>query len=299
MTLHESVAGAEKIKVGNCMFCDSLLQDSFINVSWSLDQEQLNHSKWKGISTAGLMPTYVCPQCFLIQVPDETQSVPNGPFYASSFSNSWLGDLKEFTDLVFSKMETSDHGLAVELARHNDKVSSHLTFQKGLSSFIDSYGKANLLIAHHELGHIPDVNGFLSTVKLFLSPRGVATFEFLHVVRLMEDANPEPPCDRYFPWLSLTTWDRMLAKYGMVIFEVEPCQPAGSLRIYVKHAVNPFNKISNQVRLLRGSERNSGICLLSTYSSYKSKSEAKGRSYAAARIEEPAITTNQELLLQA
>lgn len=272
ISLHESINQPEEPRIDYCRFCNSSLLERFITVSKRVNKiEQARQT---------LIPTFVCSECFLVQAPQQPFLRPDEPFYESSFSSSWLSSLKKFSDRAFSKLEFTNQGLAVELACLKDEFSERLAFQKGLSAFIDTYGKADLLLAHDALTHIPDINDFLSAVKLFLSPKGIVTFEFLHIVQLLADANREAHVSTPFPYFAIATWDKMLSKYGMVIFEVEPYQPKGSLRIYAKHVGNPANKISDRVGLLRRSEQDNGIYSLSTYIEYKTQSNIQPIVYA-------------------
>ena len=58
---------------------------------------------------------------------------------------------------------------------------------------VGKYGKADLLIGNNVLAHVPDINDFVSGMKLFLGKEGIITMEFPHLLRLVEQNQYDLP----------------------------------------------------------------------------------------------------------
>ena len=53
--------------------------------------------------------------------------------------------------------------------------------------------------ANNVLAHVPDINDFVSGFARLLKPHGVATFEFPHLLRLIDETNLTPSITSTFP----------------------------------------------------------------------------------------------------
>jgi len=63
-----------------------------------------------------------------------------------------------------------------------------------------------LTVANNVLGHVPDINDFVAGFTRLLKVHGVATFEFPHLMRLVETLSVRYyPYHEHFSYLSLTT----------------------------------------------------------------------------------------------
>src|SRR5690606_10351436 len=83
--------------------------------------------------------------------------------------------------------------LGVEPAANIAKVAWE---QKQIPSVVKFFGRqtatelvangqsADLLLGNNVLAHVPDINDFVAGLKIALSPTGVITFEFPHLLKL-------------------------------------------------------------------------------------------------------------------
>ena len=86
------------------------------------------------------------------------------------------------------------------------------------------------------LAQVPDVNDFVAGVAAVLAPTGVATFEFPHLVRLIDENQFDTLYHEHYSYFSLTTVQRIFAKAGLTVFDVEELWThGGSLRVYARH----------------------------------------------------------------
>ena len=107
---------------------------------------------------------------------------------------------------------------------------------------------ADLIIANNVLAHVPDLNGFVGGLKLLLAAGGVATLEFPHLMRLIEENQFDTIYHEHFSYFSLITLRRLFERHGLRIFDVEELLThGGSLRIYVRHAEDESKRVVDRV----------------------------------------------------
>jgi hypothetical protein len=92
--------------------------------------------------------------------------------------------------------------------------------------------RADLLVGNNVLAHVPDLHDFLAGVEIALAPGGVASFEFPHLLRLLEGAQFDTIYHEHFSYFSLATARRAFAGHGLELFDVEEIPThGGSLRV--------------------------------------------------------------------
>src|SRR6185503_6018059 len=102
---------------------------------------------------------------------------------------------------------------------------------------IEDGQSADLIIGNNVLAQVPDLNDFVAGIKLLLKPRGVVTLEFPHLIRLMEDNQYDTIYHEHFSYFSFITAERIFAKHGLALFDVEELSThGGSIRVYAMHA---------------------------------------------------------------
>jgi len=83
---------------------------------------------------------------------------------------------------------------------------------------------------------VPDLNDFVSGIRIVLKPGGVATLEFAHLQRLMKDNQYDTIYHEHFSYFSLITVEKIFAAHELVLFDVDEIPThGGSIRIYLRH----------------------------------------------------------------
>src|SRR5437016_1104054 len=96
--------------------------------------------------------------------------------------------------------------------------------------------KANLVVANNVLAHVPGIRDFVAGFAELLAREGVATFEFPHVMRLIEGVQFDTIYHEHFFYLSLYAAEQVMASAGLRVFDVvELPTHGGSLRLFVCH----------------------------------------------------------------
>jgi SAM-dependent methyltransferase len=148
-------------------------------------------------------------------------------------------------------------------------------FGKSLArNLVEQDRQADLMVANNVLAHVPDINDFVSGFALLLKPEGVATFEFPHLLRLLNDTQFDTIYHEHFSYLSLTTVDRIFAANGLRVFDVEELSThGGSLRVFAQRTGAVRHPRDSRVEDVLRRELLAGICSAAVYEGFQASAE--------------------------
>jgi SAM-dependent methyltransferase len=293
----------------NCRFCNNKLSHEFIDLGFSppsnsfLKAEQLNEPE-----IFYPLRIMVCENCFLVQIDEfaKHDEIFNGDYvYFSSFSKTWLDHAKAYTELMVEKFGFNETSQIIEVASNDGYLLQYFKIkgipvlgieptantaaaakEKGIDSVIDFFGvrlakklanegkMADLLLGNNVLAHVPDINDFVAGIKVILKAKGVITFEFPHLLQMIEKNQFDTIYHEHFSYLSFGTVKQIFEHHGLQMFDVEEINThGGSLRIYAKHAEDNTRLISSNVKTLLEKEIAFGVTNLTVYKDYQAKSE--------------------------
>ena len=304
----------------NCRFCNTKLEHSFVDLGMSplcqthIKQDQLN-------SKEAFYPlhAYVCTECYLVQLdeyvtPDEIFSDYD---YFSSFSESWVKHAKDYCEMITERINLTPNSLVAEIASNDGYLLQHFVAQnipvigiepaaniakaavkKGIrtsvqffgeetaNSIKEEYGRADLLLGNNVLAHVPNINDFVSGMKVLLNQGGTITMEFPHLLKLIEENEFDTIYHEHFSYLSFYTVEKIFAHHGITLFDVEELPShGGSLRIFGRHTNETDRPVSQNVIALRDREIELGINDLKLYQEYQEKVKETKRKLLSFLIE--------------
>lgn len=286
-----------------CRFCNKELVHSLVDLGLSpisneyIDNEHLDKGQYYFP-----LEVMVCDECFLAQVKEyrAPENIFTNYKYFSSYSKSWLNHCKEYVEMIINRLNLSSDSLVYEIAcndgyllqyflPHNIPVCgiepaenvAKIAQNKGIDVKVKFWGeetakeistdigKANLIIGNNVLAHVPDLNGFVEGVNLALSDKGTATFEFPHLLQLMQYNQFDTIYQEHFSYFSFITACKVFEKHGLEVYDVEELTThGGSLRIYVKHKHNFDLEVSKNVGKLLDKEKTFAMEKIETYLSF-------------------------------
>ncbi|MFO7901429.1 MAG: methyltransferase domain-containing protein [Planctomycetota bacterium] len=304
-----------------CRFCGTPLKHSVVDLGNSplcesfLTAEQLLQGE-----VYYPLQAFVCERCFLVQVKEYVsgETIFRGEYaYFSSFSDSWLRHAARYADAIVDRFNLTRHQHVVELASNDgyllknfvakgipclgiepaDNVAQE-AIKGGVPTVIAYFGtqtasdlvatgtRADLLIANNVLAHVPDINDFVGGMKIILSPTGVLTVEFPHLMRLIEGNQFDTIYQEHYFYFSLHTLTQVFDRHGMVICDVEELPThGGSLRIYVRHAEDTSKPVEPAVDQLHARELQAGYNTLEAYRAFARRVEKTKRNLLAFLIQ--------------
>jgi hypothetical protein len=248
------------------------------------------------------LKSFVCDQCWLVQLEDfET---PQTHFHAdyvyfSSFSDSWLAHARSFVEKAVTRLSLGPRSQVVEVGSNDGyllqyfvergipclgvdpaancakaawelrRVPTEVAFfgSRSATQLRERSGAADLIIANNVLAHVPDINDFVAGFSILLGEKGIATFEFPHVLEMIRNVEFDTIYHEHYSYLSLLALDPLFERHGLRVVDVERLSThGGSLRLHVAHAGRVT--VENSVAHLRQEEILAGLDRLATYEAF-------------------------------
>lgn len=289
--------------MGKCRFCQSPLQHTFVDLGMSpLCEDFLKEGDLKRMEAYYPLHVYVCAHCFLVQLEEfvSPAEIYRDYKYFSSYSDSWLNHSRRYTHSMLERFDLNRNSLVAELASNDGYLlqyfaekeipvlgiepaatAASIAIKKGVRTevkffgnntveeFISGYGKADLLIGNNVLAHVPDINDFVSAMRLFLKVDGLITMEFPHLLTLVENNQFDTIYHEHFSYLSFAVVERIFKHHGLRIFDVEEIPThGGSLRIYACHEADTSKVVTPNVAELLSREASAGMQSLNYYTDF-------------------------------
>ncbi|CAD5935859.1 MAG: methyltransferase domain-containing protein [Planktothrix agardhii KL2] len=294
-----------------CRFCSNLLSHTFVDLGMSpLSNAYLKLDTINKAEKFYPLHTYVCDNCFLVQL--EEFETPDHIFsdyaYFSSYSETWLRHAENYTELMTQRFSLNANSQVIEIASNDGYLLQYFQKQnipvlgiepaanvakvaeeKGIPSLVKFFGvstakelvaqgkQADLLLGNNVLAHVPNLNDFVAGMKIVLKPDGILTMEFPHVLQLILQNQFDTIYHEHFSYFSFLTVDKVFATHGLTLFDVEELPThGGSLRIYGQHN-DGKQPVSDRVSKLKTKEIEAGLEQRSTYLGFGEQVKATKR----------------------
>jgi SAM-dependent methyltransferase len=306
MTEQVNVQSNTSANSATCRFCGASLLHTFVDLGMSppcetiLERAQLNE-----MEAFYPLHVFVCDQCFLVQL--EEYVTPENIFteyaYFSSYSDSWLAHAKAYTKLMIERFKLNAQSHIVELGSNDGYLLRYFVevgipvlgiepaanvAKNAIARGVPTLGKffsaelaeelvrdgmqADLLIGNNVLAQVPDLRGFVKGMKILLRPNGIITLEFPHLMRLIAENQFDTIYHEHFSYFSFLTVQRILAEFGLTVFDVEELPThGGSLRIYARHEQDNSRPVTLRAQELAEREEKAGVTQLEAYFSFAEK----------------------------
>ena len=296
-------------EAGSCRFCSAPLTQTFADLGHSpLANSLLAESELESAEPVYPLHAYVCGACFLVQLGQVAtpEEIFEDYVYFSSFSDTWVDHARRYAAQMVERFGIGPESQVVEIASNDGYLLQWFTERgvpvlgveparnvaavaegRGIPTVVRFFGtetagelgvRADLLVANNVLAHVPDLNDFVAGLKVVLAPSGVATLEFPHLLKLIEETEFDTIYHEHFSYFSLLTAERVFAAHGLQFFDVEELPThGGSLRIYARHA-GDGSEPEPAVGVLRERERAAGLDDLAAYAAFGERVERARRS---------------------
>lgn len=286
-----------------CRFCGESLERTFVDLGMSpLCEGYVSADHLNNMEPFYPLHVYVCENCFLVQLQEYVS--PDDIFteyaYYSSYSDSWLEHVKNYTDMIVDRLKLDEQSRVIELAS-NDGYLLQYFVQRGIpclgiepaaniapeaerkgvptvikffgqrtaNEIVADYGKADLVIGNNVLAQVPDINDFVSGTRAILKARGVVTMEFPHLMQLMDQNQFDTIYHEHFSYFSLLTVERIFSTHRLKVFDVEELSThGGSLRIYACHSEDDSRAVGEAVLEMARREKDAAFDSLECYSTF-------------------------------
>ncbi|PKQ09547.1 MAG: SAM-dependent methyltransferase [Alphaproteobacteria bacterium HGW-Alphaproteobacteria-12] len=292
-----------------CRHCGSPLTLSFIDLGSAppsnayLTADTLNRPEvWYPLRVL------VCTSCWLVQTEDHAgreELFADDYAYFSSTSTGWLAHSKAYVGAMVARFGLKASSMVVEVAANDGYLLQYVKERaipcygieptastaaaaraKGIDIEDRFFGietarelaaagrQADLTAANNVLAHVPDINDFVLGFAALLKPQGVSTFEFPHLLRLVQENQFDTIYHEHYSYLSLTAVSRIFSANGLSCFDVEELPThGGSLRVYAQRADTGKHDTSPRLAALLTREKDAGVTTEAFYEGFQTRAE--------------------------
>jgi hypothetical protein len=301
----------------HCRFCRTPLVHTFVDLG---DQPLANSNLTAEQLAAGREPRYplharVCHACFLVQVDDvvPAEAIFDQDYaYFSSYSPSWVAQAKRYAEVMADRLNLGPDSLVVEIASNDGYLLQHFVAMdvpvlgiepaantaeaaraRGVATEVAFFNeetavalaargvRADLMAANNVLAHVPDISAFVAGFGHVLKDEGVLTFEFPHLLNLIEQVQFDTIYHEHFSYLSLLAVEQVLRANGLRPFDVELLPThGGSLRLFCCH-LGSARPDTEALATLRAREAAAGLGRIATYADFTPRVEAVRDSFSS------------------
>jgi SAM-dependent methyltransferase len=256
----------------SCRACGTVLNEPVLDLGF----QPLSNAYLNDVSLAQMEPhyplaVYLCDGCALAQI--DAVEPPNHIFtagyaYFSSYSSSWLDHARAYAARMIATRELTAASFVIEVASNDGyllrwfaeagirvlgiepalacaEAARSIGIESDTAFFgietatriVQSHGQADLMAANNVLAHVPDINDFVAGFAIALAPDGLATFEFPHLLSLVEGNAWDTIYHEHFSYLSVSALAPLFRRHALEILDVEELPThGGSLRLSVTRA---------------------------------------------------------------
>ncbi len=250
----------------------------------------------------------VCGSCWLVQTEDHAgrEALFTDDYaYFSSFSSSWLEHSQRYVSAMTQRFQLGGASLVSEIAANDGYLLQYVKQAgipcygveptastaaaarvKGIDIVERFFGVAladelavqgrqvDLVAANNVLAHVPDINDFVSGFARLLKPRGVATFEFPHLMRMVQENQFDTAYHEHYSYLSLTAVQRVFEANGLTVFDVEEHGThGGSLRVFAQRSDGGRHTTTQQVSAVLEREAEAGVATAIFYAGFQARTD--------------------------
>jgi 2-polyprenyl-3-methyl-5-hydroxy-6-metoxy-1,4-benzoquinol methylase len=258
------------LKPGTCRACGADLKHTCVNLGLS---PLANSYVPAGMTREGEMfyplHVFVCDNCFLVQLEEfeSPQAIFSNYAYFSGFSSSWLRHAENYAIVMTERFALGARSKVIEVASNDGYLLQYFVARdipvlgvdparnvaqaaiaKGVPTEVMFFGEttaerlrdaghaADLMAANNVLAHVPNILDFLGGFRILLKSEGVATFEFPHLLRMIEHKQFDTIYHEHFSYLSLAVVIELMKREGLRVFDVQELPThGGSLRVFACH----------------------------------------------------------------
>ena len=269
-----------------CRFCGASLALTVVDLGMSpLCESFLSAERVEEMEPFYPLHVRACEACWLVQLPSFV--TPDEIFteyaYFSAYSTAWVEHARQYVGMIRGRLGLGSDDLVVELASNDGYLLQHFSGtgvqilgidpaanvakaaeERGVPTLVTFFGeetahrlvkerkRAALVLGNNVLAQVPDLNDFVAGVKVLLRDDGTTTFEFPHLLRLLDGLQYDTIYHEHFSYFSLATISEIFRAHGLEVYDVEELWThGGSLRIYGQHAGGPHAVEQAVVELLR------------------------------------------------
>lgn len=288
-----------------CRHCGALLDLPMLDLGHAPPSNAfLAADQLRGPETWYPLRVLVCQTCWLAQTQDHgAGDALFGDDYAyfSAYSSSWLAHARAYVETMVDRFGIGSSSMVAEVAANDGYLLQYVQqagvpcygveptagtaavargrgldivaefFGAAVARELEAQGRAaDLMVANNVLAHVPDINDFVAGFAILLKPHGVVTFEFPHLLQMVQGCQFDTAYHEHYSYLSLTAVQRILASQGLSVFDVEQWPThGGSLRVFAQRADSGVQSTHPAVAAMLEHEQRCGVTTAAFYRNFQ------------------------------
>ena len=284
----------------SCRFCAAPLELTVVDLGMSpLCESFVSTERIEEMEPFYPLHVRACTRCWLVQLPAFVP--PDEIFteyaYFSAYASAWVDHARDYVETMRARLTLGADDLVVELASNDGYLLQHFVGtgvpilgidpaanvavaaeERGVPTLVEFFGRetarrlvaegkrAALVVGNNVLAQVPDLDDFVGGVEILLREDGTATFEFPHLLRLVDGVQYDTIYHEHFSYFSFSTTVELLAAHGLQVYDVEELWThGGSLRVFAQHDEVGRHPIASAVPELLAHEKANGLQSSSRY----------------------------------
>jgi len=303
---HLRLISMKENQLPKCRLCGSELKHDFVDLGMQpLCESYLGSDRINHMEPFYPLHTYVCDNCFLVQLEEfvSPQDIFTEYAYFSSYSDAWLLHAKNYVKMITKRLKLNEESQVIEVASNDGYLLQYFVpkgipvlgiepaanvakdaVKKGVPTNVEFFDlrsakklieekkSADLIIGNNVLAQVPNLNEFVESMRIVLKPSGVVNMEFPHLMKLIDGNQFDTIYHEHFSYFSLIAIEKLFTAHELTIFDVEELSThGGSLRIYARHSEDTSKSVTKQVTNLRAKELAEGFSGLEKYFTFAEK----------------------------
>jgi hypothetical protein len=247
-----------------------------------------------------------CTRCWLVQTEDYAHHLElfsSDYAYFSSYSDTWLAHARAYVGHMAERLNLGSSSLVIEVASNDGYLLQYVrergipclgieptlsTAQaaraRGITVVSEFFGRdlaarlareghsADVIAANNVLAHVPDINDFVGGFATLLKMDGVATFEFPHLQRLVQECQFDTIYHEHFSYLSLSAAVTIFRANGLGVFDVQELPThGGSLRVFAQRLDTGTRDVTAAVAEVLQREAAAGMTSAAYYAGFQAR----------------------------
>ncbi|MBJ31438.1 MAG: SAM-dependent methyltransferase [Acidimicrobiaceae bacterium] len=292
-----------------CRHCAAPLESVFLDLgSAPPSNAYLTADRLAGPEAWYPLRVLVCESCWLVQTEDFARAeelFDDHYAYFSGFSSGWVDHCRRYAEAMVERFELGRESSIVEVACNDGTLLRNFS-ERGMScvgieptastaaaardlglevveeflgvtvaeALAEAGLRADLLAANNVVAHVPDIVDFVAGCGVLLGDDGVATFEFPHLLRLVDEVQFDTVYHEHFSYLSLTSIRSVAATAGLQAFDVERVPThGGSLRVFLQRTDVGVRPVTPSIVTLLAEEAEAGVGGRDFYTGFQERAE--------------------------
>jgi hypothetical protein len=224
----------------------------------------------------------VCTACRLVQLDTvvDAEGIFSDYAYFSSASASWLDYAAGFARTMMRRLGLGGGSFVVEVASNDGYLLRNFVAagirclgiepaanvaavarERGVPTesvflgeataraLVAQHGHADLVVANNVFAHVPAINDFTAGLAVLAGPRGVVSIEQPHLLCMVDGVQFDTIYHEHYAYWSLLAMERILARHGLRVFDVERLAThGGSIRVLSSAADRGTSRALTEVR---------------------------------------------------